>query len=247
MILDGSFDAPGNGEAQCLACNMRQSSFCSTVFEESSADLGSGLQRISRTFHQAADGRTLSSPRMTSQEVLILCAGWAFRYYQLADGRRQILSILIPGDLVHPLAAFERSPNYSVQALTDVRYCRLDGVDLKRELLANPVLFDVLGRIGADEADDLLAMSAELAWGNAEDRIFHFALRLASRLSARGMVIEENRYPFPLSNAIVADITGLTEADVCQVVINLRKKGAIDVSDGELLILNQAWVETSLL
>src|SRR5262245_46309527 len=31
-------------------------------------------------------------------DIALICAGWAFRFIQLSDGRRQILSLLLPGD-----------------------------------------------------------------------------------------------------------------------------------------------------
>ena len=175
--------------------------------------------------------------------MFVLCTGWAFRFYQLADGRRQLLSILVPGDLFSAFGLFDPRPGYSVQALTDVRFCQLDRADLKRELTAEPSILDALGKICAVEIDDLNAASADLGRGNANERIVHFALRLAKRLSARGMTIRKNCYPFPLSDTDIADITGLTEAEVGRVIAGLRRNNVIDISDGKLRILNPAGFE----
>jgi CRP-like cAMP-binding protein len=58
-----------------------------------------------------------------AERVLVICEGWAFRFAQLTDGRKQILSILIPGDVITPMRLFDDAIRFSVQALTDMRYC----------------------------------------------------------------------------------------------------------------------------
>ena len=177
--------------------------------------------------------------------MFVLCTGWAYRFYQLADGRRQILSILIPGDLFSAFALLDPRPGYSIQTLTDVRFCQLDRTDLKRELTAEPSIFDALGMICAVEIDEMNAASTDLGRGTAEERIIHFCLRLAKRLSARGITIRENCYPFPLSDPYIADITGLTEAEVGRTIDGLRRNNVIDISDGKLLFLNPAGFESN--
>jgi CRP/FNR family transcriptional regulator len=246
MTIENQFASPRlNKESPCLDCIARNSGFCGTIIGESSRLSPSRQERILRTFLNAAEHGTLSPQGNASQEMFVLCTGWAFRFYQLADGRRQILSILIPGDLFSAFALFDPRPGYSIQALTDVRFCQLDRADLKRELTADPSIFDALGKICAVEIDDLNAASADLGQGSAEERIVHFALRLAKRLSARGMTIRENCYSFPLSDAYVADITGLTEAEVGLTIAGLRRNDVIDISDGKLLILNPAGFESN--
>jgi len=244
MTPERQFESPRlNNELSCLNCVARNSGFCGTIIGKSSRRSPSRQERISRAFLSAAEQDILSAHGNASQEMFVLCTGWAFRFYQLADGRRQLLSILVPGDLFSAFGLFDPRPGYSVQALTDVRFCQLDRADLKRELTAEPSILDALGKICAVEIDDLNAASADLGRGNANERIVHFALRLAKRLSARGMTIRKNCYPFPLSDTDIADITGLTEAEVGRVIAGLRRNNVIDISDGKLLILNPAGFE----
>ena len=57
--------------------------------------------------------------------MLVICDGWAVRFVQLPNGKRQILSVLMPGDLVSPTSMLEGQLAFSIQAVTDVRYCYL--------------------------------------------------------------------------------------------------------------------------
>ncbi len=240
MTLENQFASRRlNRDTSCLDCIVRNSGFCGAIEELSRFSL-SKQERISRTFLNAGEQDTLSPHGSSHQETFVLCTGWAFRFYQLADGRRQILSILIPGDLFSAFALFDPRPGYSVQALTKVRFCQLDRADLKRELAAEPSIFNALGKICAVEIDEMNDVAADLGRGSAEERIVHFALRLTKRLSARGMTIRDNCYPFPLSNADMADITGLTEAEVGRTIDGLRRNNVVEISDGKLMILNPA-------
>ena len=45
-------------------------------------------------------GTDIIHPGQEDAELYTLFSGWAFRYKSLADGRRQILNFLLPGDLV---------------------------------------------------------------------------------------------------------------------------------------------------
>jgi len=52
-----------------------------------------------------------------------LLAGWAYRYKTLADGRRQILNVLLPGDFIGLQQKMDAVASHGVRALTPVRLC----------------------------------------------------------------------------------------------------------------------------
>jgi CRP-like cAMP-binding protein len=58
-------------------------------------------------------------------ELYTLYAGWAIRCKTLPDGRRQILNILLPGDLIGLQGAMFEAAAYSVEAITEVQLCLL--------------------------------------------------------------------------------------------------------------------------
>src|SRR3979490_240777 len=58
-------------------------------------------------------------------ELYTLYAGWAFRFKDLPDGRRQILNFLLPGDLIGLQAAMFDAAQHGIEALTDVELCLL--------------------------------------------------------------------------------------------------------------------------
>src|SRR5580704_15327149 len=52
--------------------------------------------------------------------LFVVLEGIAIRYRILHDGRRQVINIVLPGDVVGVLGAFFESTLYSTKALTDV-------------------------------------------------------------------------------------------------------------------------------
>jgi hypothetical protein len=53
--------------------------------------------------------------------VPLICEGWAASVYILSNGSRQILSILLPGDLASTALLFGAQAGCAVDAITDVR------------------------------------------------------------------------------------------------------------------------------
>ena len=81
--------------------------------------------------------------------VPIICGGWAASVVMLSDGRRQILSFLLPGDMVSTALLFEPRPNYQVEAITEVRYRMLRRAELKDALFKHAAMFAQVRRPGS--------------------------------------------------------------------------------------------------
>lgn len=166
----------------------------------------------------------------------MLCYGWVFRIAQLGDGRRQILSVLLAGDLFSSRMIFSESAEYSFQALTHVRFARFDRNDLRAAMVANLELFDAFAQVCANErraADELII---DLGRRNAEERIARLILHLTGRIGER-TIVRESCYPFPLRQNDMADILGLTSVHVSRVITKFRKAGLIEYSGGNLRIM----------
>ena len=56
-----------------------------------------------------------------SENVFFLRTGWAFRYMHLANGARQILDFLLPGDIFSAASVVDERFTFSVEALTEVQ------------------------------------------------------------------------------------------------------------------------------
>jgi CRP-like cAMP-binding protein len=225
---------------------VRSSSFCGTLVDGSPSCPQSGQDKISQVFssagknevvwHNGHGGKNFSGP-------MVLCEGWAYRFHRFADGRRQILSVLIPGDLFSASALLNPHSDFPVQAATDIRICQLGHDDIKRKIAAEPDVCDAFGKLCAVESDESTSTVIDLNEGDAATRVLGFVRRLVTRLSARGMTIRTGVYQFPLSHADIADATGLTPDDVNRAIQKLRAQGIVDISKDVLTVLNEEKIE----
>jgi CRP/FNR family transcriptional regulator, anaerobic regulatory protein len=230
----------------CRDCTVRGSSFCGTLIDGSPWCPQPGQSHISQVFlsaskdevirHNGHGGKDRSGP-------MVLCEGWAYRFYRFADGRRQILSVLIPGDFFSTSTLLDPHPDFSIQAATDVKICQLGRDDIKRKLAAEPSLCDAFGKLCSAEIDETTSTVIDLNESNSVKRVLGFVQRLVKRLSARGMTIRKGVYEFPLSQADIADATGLTANDVSRAIENLRQRGIVDILNGKLTVLDSAEFE----
>lgn len=191
-------------------------------------ELQSRRRRVVRGREIVAEGRKYD-------ELMILLEGVALRYRVLNDGRRQVLNIVLPGDLIgFPGCFFERAL-YSISALCD---CVVSPVSFTRFLR----LSDTHPRLAAAIFWSLsceTAMYAEHLIGvgrrSALERVAHFLLEMLTRLQAIGLA-DERSYRLPLTQGLIADALGLSVQYVNQTLRQLREAGLAEVERQQVII-----------
>jgi CRP-like cAMP-binding protein len=218
----------------CVTCPHRETGFCGTLLgSDSEADQPRSWQH----FGAARAGEQIVVRNQAYDDVFVLCAGWAFRYFQLADGRRQILKFLLPGDMLSSVSVFEKSFAFSVKALTSVQLSGFVRSEIRARCAVNADVLSALANSCIDDTRDSTELLTALGQRSAEERIAHLLLHLMPRIAARN-VIREQRYPFPLRQQHIADAVGLTPVHVSRVLGLFRERRLLDVSEGVLKIVN---------
>lgn len=159
--------------------------------------------------------------------------GYALRYKLLRNGKRQILSIVLPGDVVgFPVSFFERS-TYSVVALTDlkVNVCSLQAY--VRLCFERPQFGLALSWLAVKEAAIYAERIVDIGRRTPVERLVHFLLELHSRLLTIGLA-EKTRFSLPISQEVMADALGLSVPHLNRVMQHLRKEELIS-SRGRLV------------
>ena len=167
----------------------------------------------------------------------MLCGGWGFRFFQLPDGRRQILNFLLPGDLFSATSVFEQRFHFSVKALTAMQISGMRRAEIHLRLAANPGVLTALAESYVAESVASDEFLTALGQRSAEERIAYLFLHLMRRIATRS-VIREQRYPFPLRQQHIADAVGLTPVHVSRVLSLFRERGLVVLSDGVLQVFN---------
>ena len=189
------------------------------------------------TVHTIPARRTICHPKEWSDFIPIICRGWAVSAIALPDGRQQILSFLLSGDMASTACLFEPMSGRSVEAVTDVIYRKFKRSDLKAILFEHPDLFESLSKTWIEERRQADQLALDLGRRTADERIARQILNLAERLAKRGKMRGQTM-EFPVRQRHIADATGLTPVHVSKVLGQFQRAGLIEISDRSLTILD---------
>ncbi len=153
--------------------------------------------------------------------ALLVVEGWAARVRILADGRRQFLSFLLPGELIGMCQHARPVAVSTVVAITPLRTCRApDGSHY-------PALAHAYAISSAFEDAYLLAQITRLGRLSALERLADIMLELRERLALAGQV-RNGAFELPLTQEMLADVLGLTPVHVNRMVQQARREGWLE-------------------
>src|SRR5262245_37326692 len=132
----------------CVACPHNNDGLCGAILTDAEVLSASGAVNW-RDYRLARAGAPIIRAHQTSDEVFVLCQGWAFRYLNLPSGRRQILNFMLPGDVLSLSSIFESRVHFAVKALTDVQISAMRRVEVHSRLLANPSVGSLLAKLSS--------------------------------------------------------------------------------------------------
>ena len=195
------------------------------------------LRRLDDWRHDPPDAQLIRQGQRTSPRFLV--SGWAARIRLLADGRRQIIGFVLPGDGLGFCRRPQPMATCAVVALTPVQ--TLDAGPVI-EGLASPPDRATLARAidiaaGMDEAW-LMDQIVRLGRLTAYERLSHLILELRCRLAAVGHTDDADSLSFPPTQEDLGDATGLSMVHVNRTLRQLREDGMIGLRNGRLTIHN---------
>lgn len=166
--------------------------------------------------------------------ISLILQGWACRYKVLEDGRRQIISFFLPGDLCDLNVFVLRQMDHSIGAITPLAYA-----EVRREAFDS--VADRPRVIQAMWWDSLVMAAVQREWTvnlgqrTAFERVAHLLCELFIRLRAVGLT-HGSRCELPVTQAELADAIGLTPVHVNRTLQELRAQGLIVLQGKELTI-----------
>jgi CRP/FNR family transcriptional regulator, anaerobic regulatory protein len=212
---------------------------CRTPSPNFCAALSGDDQPFSAARRSVAARHNLYRAGEANDGVQVVCEGWAVRFLQLPNGKRQILSVIMPGDLVSTAAMFERQFSFSVQAVTPVTYCVFPFAEVRNRLRDDPALLDIWLALAAAEHRDADRRLVDLGQRSALERIASLVMYVMVRSEERGAVTD-GEFALPMSQQQMADFTGLTPVHTCRVLSALRKAGVCEAGHGTIKVRDRA-------
>ena len=184
-----------------------------------------------------AAGACLTQAR--GETILRLRRGWAIRPHDWPDGRRAIVDIQLPGDIIGIDAAFGRGPADPVIAVTPVTAQAIEGAEAVAALLANRYALLYLAGVAAEERRRADRLAAAIARLDAARRLAAMLLDFSRRLYGDGDGDGERSYHLPLTQQQIGDHLGLTVVHVNRVLRQLRRQRLIEL-DRHVVVLRDA-------
>ncbi len=161
-----------------------------------------------------------------SSKLSFVKEGVAARYKVLRNGRRQVINILVPGDIVGLPASFLDQATFSVIALTDMKLdvCSLD--TFVASCYQRPKFALALSWLAVHEATTYAEHVVDIGRRTALERLAHFLLELHGRLALVGRATQTG-FDLPISQEVIGDALGLSVPHVNRMLAKLRADGMI--------------------
>ena len=220
------------GRGHCLDCAIRQHAVCA----DCSAPELEYLTSI-KAYRTYKPGERVLEMGERAAFMGTLVEGVASMSRILPDGRRQVVGLLFPGDLVG--RPFSPISPFDYVAVTDIRVCAFNRPLFETALRETPALEQRLLEMTLDELDSAREWMVLLGRKSAQEKLCSFmvmaakrALRLERRRPMDGILIE-----LPLTREDMADFLGLTIETVSRQIGALKKAGVIELIDARHILI----------
>lgn len=189
------------------------------------------IRRLTNVARRSKAGEELCGVDWSGARLCFLVAGWACRLRILADGRRQIFSILLPGDLVNCQRLLSFGSSISVIALSPVTTVEAKGLLDAADDAGNAGIKCAVDLLAAREERGMLDHVVRLGRLTAYERVAHWLLEVRDRLEVTGLAGPDG-FPMPLTQETLADLLGLSNVHVNRVLQQLRRDGMLVLESG---------------
>lgn len=167
--------------------------------------------------------------------VRLLVSGWAARYRMLPNGRRQILSLILPGEFCDAYLVQSGLSTHAIRTLSKAEFLQIPRARFAALLTESATVRNGFWRLDlireAMQSELLLALGQKAA----HERIAHVLCETYARLAAVGLV-DAGSCDFQLKQTDLAEMCGLTPIHVNRMLQRLRADGLIQLSGSRLTI-----------
>lgn len=195
------------------------------------------LMGLAPTAQQVGPDRDIVQEGDSPGHVNLILDGWACRYKTLEDGRRQIISFFVPGDICDTHVFVLREMDHSIATLTPVRLAQIPRDALLDLTDQHPRITRALWWETLVTAAIQREWTVNLGQRSGIERLAHLFCELFLRLRAVGLT-DGDTCPLPITQDEIADAMGQTSVHVNRTLKEMRGMGLIILKGKRLTILD---------
>lgn len=160
------------------------------------------------------------------QNCYFLLDGFAYRQKLTQGGEREIVSVMVPGDLIDLQNLFLDESDHDLLTLTSATLCVVPRPEMRALSLLRPAIGHAMW------VDTLIEASISREWllsigrRPARMRLAHLLCEFGVRLKAQ--LTDDAEYQLPMTQEQLGDTLGLTPVHVNRVLKSLEADGLID-------------------
>lgn len=173
-----------------------------------------------------------------SPHVFTVLEGWGLREKTLADGRRQIMNFVMPGDLLGLQSAMFDVMDHSVEALTKMTLCVFQRSEIANLFHTQPSLGHTVVWHAARSERLMDVNLLSVGQCTARERIVLALLTIFSKAERLGLVTDDGSVGVPITQQHIADALGLSLVHTNRTVKRLVSEKLVAWRAGRLRIID---------
>ncbi|MFE0756581.1 Crp/Fnr family transcriptional regulator [Inquilinus sp. NPDC058860] len=161
-----------------------------------------------------------------NRSIHIILRGWGYTYKDLPNGKRQLIDILIPGDVAGLRTSLFGPQHQGFRAIGELEAAEINGRSIVRLFHDWPRIALALFWIANQDAILIAERLVDIGRRSAVIRVSRFLLELGARLETVGLATRDG-FHCPLTQNDIADALGLSAIHVNRVLRQLREQGLL--------------------
>jgi CRP-like cAMP-binding protein len=196
------------------------------------------LKVLPYTLRQGRVNQTILRDGDRPSECCLIVDGFCVRSKTIADGRRQILSIHIPGDLPDLQNLHLATMDHDLVALSDCTLAFITHAALRDLIRSRPTVGDIFWRDTLLDAAVFREWIVNVGQRPALSRLAHLIVELRERLHLIGHLVGDVM-EMPLTQEQLGEAMGVTSVHTNRLLRQLRIDGVVEFQRGTVRILNE--------
>ncbi len=207
---------------RCVACPVRPCGLCGNLGRDLAAIAGEATRL------DLPAGATLWEEGRDGYPCGILVHGLLRSVYHGAGGRRHVMSLTWPGELI---GRHLMRPGLTLEAATDVRICRVSQAGYAWAVRCSPAFRDLVRRQTETDLERVRYFTLALAALGADERLAAFLTLMTTTMPWRTLPAGGGILTLTLRRADIADLLAISIESISRITHRWERAGLIRILD----------------